>query len=167
MTRWQAHVRRWGWPLPAAAAALVAASLLAFVATPRWEADADTLRAEVRALRQAPRPAAAPYDDWPPAQRSSDRIASLQEAALREGVQVRRSQQRLEAVSGQPLQVLRLQQAAAGRYGELRQHLAQVLATDPALGLERLRLQRPDAATPQLEADLQWVLLQRTGTAAR
>jgi len=170
MSPLRAEARRWGWPLPAGAGALALAALLAAGLTPRWEAEAEAWRAEARTLRAARAPAAPPPEPrpaWPTAARSSDRLATLLEAAERDGVAVRRSQQRLEPVSGAPLQLLRVQQASQGRYADLRRHLAQALATDPALGLERLRLQRPDPQAATLEADLQWVLVQRSGAAPR
>lgn len=165
-----ARLRPWGWPLPAGLLALALAALLGLAVVPRWQAEADTLRSQARVLRAArpaTAPASAPRPGWPAAARSSDRVATLLEAAAHDGVGVQRAQQRLEAVGGSPLQLLRLQQSASGRYADLRRHLAHALAADPALALERLRLQRADATSPQLDAELQWVLVQRSGAAPR
>ena len=153
-----------GWPGLAGALALVLALLLAGVLAPSWRAEADAGRqAAQRAARQAaqqaartpapPPPAEAPLPD---AEHSPKRAVALLDLAPLHGVNLRHAREHSDA-GGQ----LQLGMTGQASYAALRAFVAAALAADPALVLERVRLQRPTPAAAELEIDLQWTLLQR------
>ena len=154
-----------GWPGLAGALALVLALLLAGVLAPSWRAEADAGRqAAQRVARQAaqqaarapappPAPAEAPLPD---AEHTPERAAALLDLAPLHDVNLRHAREQTDA-GGQ----LQLGMTGQASYAALRAFVAAALAADPALVLERVRLQRPTPAAAELEIDLQWTLLQR------
>ncbi len=109
--------------------------------------------AEAAALaRPAQRPAA---PRWPPAAQAPQRTADLLQRALRQGLQVQRSRERVD----EPGASLVLEMQALGRYGDLRRFLAHALADDTALALESLQVQRQPDAQGRLRIELRWRLL--------
>ncbi|MBP6900091.1 MAG: hypothetical protein KBC73_08390 [Burkholderiaceae bacterium] len=160
--------------------ALLASALLA-TATVQWRQEHQALEQQWRSERDArlataarpgPTPSAGPDDAaarlqaaLPPPGQAPQRVAELLALARRQGLTLRGAQQRL------PDAQRRADQAAPGRlelallaeadYGQLRRFVAEALAQDAGLVLGSLRLQRADARTARLQAELQWVLLSR------
>jgi hypothetical protein len=169
-------LRRWGWPLPAGVALVALAGAVVTVVVPRWEAEADAARERATRLRLDR--AAAEHErrlaqrggpdaeSWPPAERASERAADLLEQAMRHGVDVQRTQQRVDRVAGAAAEVIRLQQTVRASYPDLRRFAGTMLLADPALGLERIRLQRGSPAEREYEGELSWALVQQTAGAA-
>ena len=166
-------------PVVAGAIGLLLAALLALGLTPRWrdeQAQADqALQAAVRAAdrARAARPVAEPARDeqrllqaLPSADDSPGRIAALLELATRHGLTVdavrqgdtRGADNRASAL---PLQQVPLALAARGPYSALRGFVAEALQHDDALLLDQLRINRSQPTARELNADLQWTLLQR------
>ncbi len=144
-----------GWPGVTAALALALAWPLAGVLAPRWQEEAQSLRAT---RPPAPPPAPVIADlQLPVVADVHPRAASLLELAERRHVQVERSQQRPDEAG--PVPRLLLTMSARGGYAELRELLADALQADAGLALLRLRWRRPDTQTGKLEAELQWSLL--------
>lgn len=167
---WPLWRERLGLPGTLALLALLAAGLLAGVLTPRWQAQADSgvaaaqrsLRAQaaLKARDAAQRPAAAERPVWPSAASTPDRAAALLSLAQRSGVSVQRSRE--QAGDGGHLQV---SSSARGSYAALRSYIGEALAEDPALVLERIRLFRSTPDAREIEAELQWTLLQSPAAA--
>ncbi len=166
-------------PVVAGAVGLLLAALLALGLVPRWRAEqaqADqALQAVLRLAdrARAARPVAEPARDeqrllqaLPPADDSPGRIAALLELATRHGLTVdsvrqgdtRGADNRAGAL---PLQQVPLALAARGPYTALRGFVAEALQHDDALLLDQLRINRSQATARELNADLQWTLLQR------
>jgi hypothetical protein len=154
-----------GWPGIAGTFALAAAALLSGLCAPRWqgEADAGTLALHRAAAQPAPPPLAAPTAALmlPEARQAPTRGTALQALARNVGVSLARVQEQGE-VGAAP----QLSTAGHAAYPALRQFVSAALAADPALVLDRVRLQRPDAGTAEVEFELQWTLLQRAGASA-
>jgi hypothetical protein len=144
-----------GWPGATAVLALALAWPLADVLAPRWQDQAQALRAS-RLSPPPPAPVAAELQ-LPTVTDVNARVADLLDLASRNQVQVDRSQQRQDEAG--PVPRLLLTMSARGGYAELREFLADALQADPGLALVRLRWRRPDAQTSGLEAELQWSLL--------
>jgi hypothetical protein len=160
---WREHA---GWPGNAALLALLAALVLDQALTRPWRAQAEALFSEAAARPRSPAPggdsaAIDPSAALPPAQAAAARSAALRERAAQHRVVLTRSSER-RADGG----ALQLQLSASAPYPALRAFVADALAADPALVLDRVRLQRPTAEAPELEAELQWTLLQARSTAA-
>ena len=170
---------RWSWR-PASrvmlgtAVALIAALVLELAVSPRWRAEAARAQqlagqreaarvaAALRAKAAAPRvidPSLLPADTS-----SAERLSNLLAGAIREGARIERSQQRVEPLANSPVQILSVQQAAAGNYLDVRRYVAQSLAQDPALALQRIQVQRASATASQVDVDLQWRLVQRSSS---
>lgn len=153
---------QWGLPGAITALALLATLPLGTWLTPHWQAQADALQ-----LVPARRPAAQPMArvqlqrQLPTTGPAPERVADLLRLAPRHGVEVLRTQQQIDR-SG-PLPRLQLGLSASGRYGGLRAFVAAALQADPGLALDRLQWRRSSSTVDQLEAELQWSLLQSTG----
>ncbi|RVU45119.1 hypothetical protein [Rubrivivax rivuli] len=159
-------------PAAAGLVLLALAVLLAAWAAPRWRAEAEAARARHRAaqaqavdeavreaVRQHERQQAAkaetlPHWPWPDAAASPRRAAALDLLARRQGLQLLQVRQQLDAA-----QHWQVSMVGSGAYGDIRRFVERALAADPALALDRLRLQRDDADTPVLRFELQWSLL--------
>ena len=162
---------RAAWPLWLGAAALGLAALLAGVLAPRWADEADaqlqalqaqTRRAPVAAPAAQPGPAAQPLAAaWPAPAQSPARSEALVALARKQGLAL---QVWREQVDGQGQ--LQLGLSGRARYPALRAFVAAALLADPAAALDRLRLQRDDAATAELDFEMQWTLLQQAPPAA-
>ena len=155
--------RAWPWWVGTAASVLALALVLGPVA--HWEAQAD---AQLSSLARATRPLRAEQvpvltvpavtapQALPEATRSPERSARLSQLARRHGVQVQRLHEQWDG-AGQ----LQLSLSGHAPYASWRAFTAAALQADPALVLDRLHLQRPDAAAPELDADTQWTFLHR------
>ncbi len=130
-----------------------------------------TQDAEQDALRRLQQRAAAAAtastsSDWraqlPAAAQRDARLADLLEAAARNGVQVQAVDQvpPREAAPGITQQTLDL--SARGPYLDVRRFIEQALMADSGLALDHLSLQRPQADAAEVEARMQFGLLQRT-----
>jgi len=165
--------RRLGLPAVGAVAwallALAASALLVLQWMPQWQAETDHALQAARTLQQQQRQqtAAAPVGTaawlaWrgtlPAAATRQEHLADLLALAVRHGVAVPRSEQRIEALAELGLERYRVQMPASGGYAELRAFVEAALLAQPALSLDRLRLQRSAGAATQVEADLQWSL---------
>lgn len=150
-----------------------AAAVLALGLTPAWQAQAQALEdaawqqrhmAARAAARAAARPAALPplAERLPAAEQARERLARLLELAVRHGVQVQRTEQRLlrEADAG-ALERLQLVTPMVAPYADLRAFIEAALAADDGLSLDHLRLHRPRLDAAELEADLTWSMHQR------
>jgi hypothetical protein len=151
------------------------AGLLAAGLAPQWRGQAEAARAEARAAglnsaRLAARRAqqdAAPGDQaglrrpWPEAAASPRRAVALDTLARRQGLQLQQVRQQLDAA-----QQLQVAMVGSGSYAAIRRFVERALAADPALALDRLRLQRDDAEAETLRFELQWSLLHRPSPAA-
>jgi hypothetical protein len=153
---------RIGRPGLAAALALILAAVLALGLTPHWETEARAEQraraARVRAAAAPPSRAAAAEPALPPAAEPAERVARLLALAPQHGLAIARSQQRL--LRDGPVLQIQLGLSAQGRYGDLRAYIADALAADPALALDRLQWHRAAPGTDRLEAELQWAVLQ-------
>ena len=156
------------WATAAGAAALVLAALLSGVLAPHWQAQAEAqLVAAQRAVRASqPRPVAhssspdaeaQPKAELPLPAQTHERRAALMALARRQGVDVQRAGEQADG-AGQ----LQLVLAGRARYPALRAFVAAALVADPALVLDRLRMQRSSAAVAELDVDLQWTFLHRS-----
>lgn len=173
---WAATRSRAGWPGAAALLAVLAAGVISLLLAPRWQADADaadaaTLRAQ-RSERDTLLRSAARVDTHvarapvlPAAQATPNRMADLHSQALLHGVVVDRMQLRDSAFAAQGASRTTVVMPVRAGYAELRRFIAHALQADDALALERIRLRRSSAATPELEGELQWALLQRSAAA--
>lgn len=167
---WPLWRERLGLPGALALVSLAAAAVLAGVLAPRWQVEADTVVAAAqRSLREqagrqaraaAQRPVVAQRPLWPAPDSTPERAAALLSLAQRSGVSVQRSRE--QAGDGGHLQV---SSSARGSYAALRSYIGEALAADPALVLERVRLFRSTPDARELEAELQWTLLQSTAAA--
>ena len=155
--------RAWPWWAGVAATALALALLRGPAA--QWEAQADEqLSAMARAARPAsatdaslvPASVAVAPQTLPEAGRSPERSARLSQLARRHGVQVQRLREQWDS-AGQ----LQLSLSGHAPYASWRAFTAAALLGDPALVLDRLHLQRPDASAAELDADTQWTFLHR------
>lgn len=152
----------------AGAVALLLAALLSAVLAPRWQAQAAVhLTATQSALQASLRPAMQPRADvhasasnadLPSLARTPERRAALMVLARRHGLEVQRAGEQADA-AGQ----LQLALAGRARYPALRAFVAAALQADPALVLDRLRMQRASATAADLDVDLQWTFLHRSG----
>jgi hypothetical protein len=165
--------RRLGLPAGAAAAgallALVASALLVAWWVPQWQVEtAQALQAAHGLQQQQRRQAAAapagapPWLAWrgtlPSAATRQEHLADLLALALRHGVTVARSEQRIEPLADLGLERYRVLMPASASYADLRAFVEAALLAQPALSLDRLRLQRSAGSTTLVEADLQWSL---------
>lgn len=166
-------LRRWGGPalLGALAWLVVLAAWAAWLPWQGEQLDAarDALRAaRLAALRHertlqaqaAPRDATPPAERFlaafPPAAARETRVATLWALAQVHALEARRSEFAQEAVTDLPLQRYRLALPVNGSYTALRRFIAEALATDPALSLDGLRLERTDPTQATLQAQMQW-----------
>lgn len=153
MTGWPSTL---GWPAAAALILLFAALLLGTSVTPAWRAQALELRnAAAMPVSRTAAPAAEP--GLPELGDPAERVADLLALALRHGVKVERTQQRMELAAG----VLRLQVGMNARapYADLRGFVADALLADPGLALDRLQWRRATETSNELDAEFQWSVL--------
>jgi hypothetical protein len=162
------------WPAGAAGRAAwlgCLALLLALMTTgllaPAWRADAAGLREQL-ATQRAERlhaadrarerlPTAPPA--WPAAADEPARVRALLELAQERGVVVRAlRQERVTTAPPGGARWQRLLMSADGSYPALRGFIEAALAADAALALDNLALQRSDATSATLRAELAWAL---------
>ena len=165
MKRWSTLVRRIGWPA-ALAASLTGAAIVGALWLPREQATLDAQRLALTARRAAlmpHRPAALASDDGvalaaslPPDGERQARTAALLALATELGLPWPRSEFRYQADRELGLAQYRVAMQLSGRYGAVRDFVAEALRRDPALALDSLRLRRE--ANGQLKAELAWVL---------
>ncbi len=155
------------WPGMAGLAALALAAVLVVLVTPRWQQEAEarllvlsrtTAERAPIAVKPAPTSTAeVAASAWPSATASPRRAAALSALARRQGLE-------LLQVREQQAFASHLQLAMNGRasYPALRGFVERALAQDPALVLDRMRLQRTEAEATVVEFELQWTLLHRS-----
>lgn len=165
MRHWITQARRLGWP-----AALAALLTLAAVAGAAWlpreqaalDAQRQALAARRTALARAPTAAAAKDDgsalaaSLPPDNARQARTAALLALTGELGLPWPRSEFRYQADRELGLAQYRVAMQLSGRYGALRDFIAEALRRDPALALENVRLRREPGG--QIKAELAWVL---------
>lgn len=176
LRRWVQSLRAWGWPALAGVALLLAGGALATWQVPRLHQAQAQAEAQLRQARAAARAAravqaAAPaepgdarqrfVDGFPPAAQRQQRLGALWALARSHGLAVRRSEFRAVADASLGLARYRITLPLEGAYPALRGFIEQALLQDPALSLDRLRLDRPDATSPGLRAELQLSLWSR------
>jgi len=171
MRRWIIQARRLGRPA-ALAAVLTLAAVIGAAWLPREQARLDAQRQALTARRAAlqPRaPGAVAADDGaalaaslPPDSERQARTAALLALAAELGLPWPRSEFRYQADRELGLAQYRVAMQLSGRYGALRDFVAEALRRDPALALDSLRLRREANGT--LKAELAWVLHMRAGT---
>jgi len=167
MKRWLASARRLGWPA-ALALALTLAAVLGALWLPREQARLDGERqtlAKRRAALQTRQPSAIPKDDGaalaaslPPDSQRQARTAALMGLAAELGLPWPRSEFRYQSDRELGLAQYRVAMQLSGRYGALRDFVAEALRRDPALALDGLRLRRDAAKPGEVKAELNWVL---------
>jgi hypothetical protein len=121
------------------------------VLEPHWRAAAAQLDAQRPPSRAEP---AVPA--WPAAADHAARVSALLGLARRHGISVRGLREDVSAasVSAGPAVVWRaVSLSAEGRYADLRGFAASALASDAALALDSLVLQRPDLGQGLLRAE--------------
>ena len=173
MKRWLTLVRRLGWPA-ALAAMLTLAAVTGALWLPREQARLDAQRHTLAARRAAlqPRtPGAVATDDGaalaaslPPDSERQARTAALMALTTELGLPWPRSEFRYQADRELGLAQYRVAMQLSGRYGALRDFVAEALRRDPALALDSLRLRRETGGgqTGELKAELTWVLYARS-----
>ncbi len=135
------------------AAALVLLAALAVVAVlePHWRAAAAQLDAQRPPLRTEP---VAPA--WPAASDHAARVSALLGLARRHGISVRGLREDMapaNAAAGSAVVWRAVSLSAEGRYADLRGFASSALASDAALALDSLVLQRPDLGQGLLRAE--------------
>ncbi|MFG6460074.1 hypothetical protein ACG04Q_00740 [Roseateles sp. DXS20W] len=165
MKRWIAQARRLGWPA-ALATLLTLAAIIGAAWLPREQAALDAQRQALAsrraALAKAPKATAARDDgsalaaSLPPDSARQARTAALLALAGELGLPWPRSEFRYQADRELGLAQYRVAMQLSGRYGALRDFVAEALRRDPALALEGVRLRREANGT--LKAELAWVL---------
>ena len=165
MKRWLTRLRRLGWPA-ALAAALTGAAIVGALWLPREQDRLDAQRLALTARRAALQPhraAALANDDGvalaaslPPDGERQARTAALLALATELGLPWPRSEFRYQADRELGLAQYRVAMQLSGRYGALRDFVAEALKRDPALALDSLRLRREPGG--QIKAELAWVL---------
>lgn len=177
LRRWGHSLRAWGWPALLGLAFGLAGGALAVWGTPplqqaqgRAEAQLRQARAAARLARAMPDAAASERLDarerfmstFPPAAQRQQRLGALWSLAREHGLAVRRSEFRAVSDDALGLARYRITLPLEGPYPALRRFIEQALLQDAALSLDRLRLDRADAASPVLRAELQLSLWSRT-----
>jgi Na+/H+-dicarboxylate symporter len=151
----------WGWPAVTGLLALLAGLCLSLLLAPQWHGDAQLLQAQAlnvpRKTKPPPKATSAPVAlTWPAAALTPRRVAALLALATQHGVTVEQMQQRAD-----PNGCIQLSLGAHAPYAALRQFVAAALAADAHLALTQLRMQRASAAAAELDAQLQWLLVQQ------
>lgn len=163
MRRRLAAARRLGWPA-AWAAVLTLTALAGALWLPREQARLDEQRHALANRRAALQPRATAATEsgaafaasLPPDGERQARTAALLALATEQGLPWPRSEFRYQADRELGLAQYRVAMQLSGRYGALRDYVAEALKRDPALALDGLRLRRAPDGT--LKAELAWVL---------
>lgn len=143
--------RTLGWPAVAGALALAAAAVVASGLWPGPQADPAPTESALRPHRVVGQLTPVVRPTAPVA----ERLADLLELALREGVQVQRTEQRPRGAGESGTQ---LHMPARGSYQALRRFTEAALRADAGLALESLRLRRDTPTDAVLDADFVWWL---------
>jgi hypothetical protein len=145
-----------GWPAALALANLFLACVLGWGVTPTWQQQARDLSV-VAVQPVARQPTVLLEASLPVVGDPAERVADLLALALRHGIHVERTQQRLE--SGSVVQRLQVGMNARAPYADLRAFVAEALLADPGLALDRLQWRRATETGSELDAEFQWSLL--------
>lgn len=169
MKLWLKRWRRLGWPAALAAALTLAAALGA-----AWlshgqaglQAQRHDLARQRAALAARRLPADAKARDaeslraaLPPDSQRAARTAALLGLATELGLPWPRSEFRYEADRELGVAQYRVAMQVDGRYGAVRDFVAEALRRDPALALDGVHLRRDAARPGEVRAELAWVLL--------
>jgi hypothetical protein len=133
----------------------------------RLDADRQALARRRAALQTRPSQAqpqdgaAALAASLPPDSERQARTAALMGLTVELGLPWPRSDFRYQADRELGLAQYRVAMQLSGRYGLLRDFVAEALRRDPALALESLRLRRDAARPGEVQAELGWVLHMR------
>jgi hypothetical protein len=103
----------------------------------------------------------------PGASQRDARLADLLETALRSGIQVLTVDQPVPSEPAPGITQHRVELSARGRYLDLRRFIEAALQADAALALTQVSLSRPAADAPEVDARLQFSLLQRAAQPPR
>jgi hypothetical protein len=178
--RLQREARRWGLPGLLAGVLGVAALWLLAIELPRGEAalrEDESRWIEARAARAAAQrrvatigadaadPAQRFVASFPPLHDRHRRIERLLAMATVMGLQPRRGDVRDTPGGASGLARVRFVMPLNGSYESLRRYVDLALREDPALTLDLLRVERPDAQQAELRAELQWSLWMRPAAA--
>ena len=158
-TRLALHAWSVHWPVWAGLALLGTALLLTQGPAQIWQQQADEHLATAKQARatarlHAPAPAQPFTPAWPERARSPDRAAAITSTARRQGLSVTRLREQVDTAGH-----LQLGLSGTASYPALRTFVDRTLASDPAAVLDRLRLQRADAGSTDIDFDMQWTLL--------
>ncbi|MDA8093415.1 MAG: hypothetical protein M0T84_05785 [Betaproteobacteria bacterium] len=117
------------------------------------------------AARRAPRTAgsAAWVAALPPASAIPAALGQLANLARAQGIELKEGHYGLAPVEGTGLSRWRARIPVKARYPALKRFLAASLAANPALTLDGFKLERPDADSRTLKAELRFSLYVRTG----
>lgn len=173
--RWPTAVPRTSWPplrpfesaawrllrtgpgrtLAGAVLLLLVAAALAMVLEPHWR-----LRAAELDAGQGPARVVADTDTWPDAAAHAARVSSLLGLARRHDLTVRslREDAASDRAGTALIEWRPVGLSAEGRYGDLRAFTASALASDPALALDSLVLQRAELRSGVLRAEFGFAL---------
>lgn len=163
--------RAWGWVAPACGVLLLAAAGLHWAASPRWQAEARDAFDRARASSQAGQPGAAAQrergpDDalagLPAVSGLAVRLSALLSAPGRHSLRVGDADVSYPASEVAGSVRWRVAMPVQGRYADLRLFLQAVLAADPSMSLEQLRVSRTQADSAEIQAELVWALHART-----
>ena len=175
------QARSWGWPGAIGLIGTVAALALSGVVLPVLQADAasldraidatETRAARLEAQRRATEhsapmvavvaPLPAPqhfHDGFPTARERTQRLAAILTLASEHGLDVRRTEMRLQPQADLGLLRYSVAMPLSGAYPQWRAFVEAALANDPALSLDRVQLQRASASTAAVEIELSWTL---------
>lgn len=177
LRRWGRSLRPWGWPALVGLALLLAGAALLLSGVPplqQAQAQAEARLRQARAAARAARAvqAVAPTQrvdarerfihSFPVAAQRQQRLGALWSLAREQGLALRRSEFRAVSDASLGLARYRITLPLEGSYPALRGFIEQALLRDPALSLDRLRLDRADPTSPVLRAELQLSLWSRT-----
>jgi hypothetical protein len=181
MARWQslgAAARRAGWrevaPMATPLLLFAATAWFAWVAVPAQQRQlqslaADTAKARSAAMRATSAQRAATVSDdiafaaaFPGAQSRPARLSQLFNLADKHGLAWKRGEFSHAPVDALALSRYQVSLPVSGSYGAIRAFVAEALSQDGMLSLDEWRMRRPDAASPQVQAELRVTLYART-----
>jgi transcriptional regulator with GAF, ATPase, and Fis domain len=170
-----ARLRRWGWPGAVGALMLALGTAVLLWQVPleqqsqaQWDSRLRQARAAARLARSplaAPTQAADPQAQFlaafPPQAQRQQRLAAVWALAQQQSLVLRRSEFRASADERLGLARYRISLPLEGSYSAVRAFIESALLQDPALSVDRLRLDRSEPGSPTVRAELQLSLWSR------